>query len=381
MGKKSKKSKPVLKPRLDWLELLQTQSPLPLNRLTEKDHQQKSLWQVMAESGLVPSDQIDAISTMVQDTRELQKAVNACLPSRQVSALGYAIQSDDVDMILALLHVGSNLQEAFVDGQWLHAMLRHISTVDSILAILILCDSETVRFSEDVQVYRDDQGYGLHDYALVKFANDALVQWLFEHQLFPPAKIQDEPILLWLIKHGKRDLLDAYLLCIPSDFVYAYADDGHNILTWATEKGDLELVESILSKHPHESLFEKNHHGESALHYLVRVSSVTQAHQDIMRLLLIAEMDVNAVNHEGDSVLMIALRHDKTSILSSILMISNLYVRNHKGEHCLSIALCHGHYDMAKVIIGLNRRNIKKPYNLEMQLAPLTPKYLSLIHI
>ena len=381
MGKKqkSKKVKSELKPRLDWYDLLKREASLPMDRLNERDIHHKTLWVAIVECAIMPSNSLDLIQSQVLSCKRLRSSIDDTIEQTDCSALGLAIKNAQLESILGLLHIGANLDQAFTDGHWLHALLRYLSDAEEVLAILELSSEKGFSFSPEIQFYRDETGFGLHDYALVKFKSDALVTWLLEHKICPQGNIQDLPVMMWLIQHDKRHLVDAYLAYISSQVLYAYTDAGTNILSHACQSGDLSLVESLLFR-ADGAIYAVNHQGENALHVLARVRPFTDKHHDIFRLLMAIDMDIKAVNCDGDSVLMIALRHDQNEILPMIVMISDIYQRNSLGEHCLSIALCQANFVMAKVIMGLNRLNVDKPYDIEHQMAPLSQVYIDRCH-
>ena len=136
---------------------------------------------------------------------------------------------------------------------------------------------------------------------------------------------------------------------------------GHTLLTFATHRGDTEMVK-VLLKHNRIDVNKINEIVDSAL-----ISAVRHGHTEIVKeLLKHRDINVNIKNNLGGTALIIAIHNGHTEIVKELLKHrnTNANIINDLGETALILAARNGHTEIVKELLKHRDINVNIINNL-----------------
>lgn len=124
---------------------------------------------------------------------------------------------------------------------------------------------------------------------------------------------------------------------------------GRTALMHAIEHGDLECIKDFL--HAGASVCVKDVNGETPLHYAYNYREDDDHMEEIMRLLVTFGGHIDAVDHEGHTVLHVAVDHENTDAVRILLALgASVETASPKGDTLLSMAVRHGNDELVALL-------------------------------
>ncbi|XP_065343624.1 uncharacterized protein LOC135941815 [Cloeon dipterum] len=283
------------------------------------------------------------------------------------TALHYAVRSLSVDLVQKLLDLGADLTKKDNDNR--NVMFYGLKSMDMILCL----KRKNMEFVLEV----DWRQTTLLLYAIIdSMIKRDVVNWLIEESGIDlnAADIDGNSAIIFACKKRKWDIVETLL---TKDVNIQVKDEGgKSLLHHAAESGNLDLVQKLIELGVNPSL--KDNLGKNTLHYALQhldvvksldralVKEVTKdkntslhlaigmyeySIEVIQWLLDEAQVDVNAVNGNGETALMTACSKNRFEVIRILLeKKADVSIRDNNRRTALHHAARSGHLDLIKLL-------------------------------
>ncbi|MEC8064125.1 MAG: ankyrin repeat domain-containing protein [Pseudomonadota bacterium] len=363
------------KPNFSWCSILENTGTVIANDINKRDKDGQTLLHAIAITKYVPPASIQNIQDLLLSlSPEKKQEALEKNNNHGLTPLGCAIQQKNLDSAIKLMSLGCDLTNCKQNGKWLHHVIMHADEIFIIQNVLPLYRAAAIIQKDTV----DTDNQTPLNIAVSHRKNLTISRALLAIGADPNKSCNAQHnILTQAIETNNDNIILDYITRLNAENAHKYNADQINALSLASVRCQATIVRMILQQYPQPH--SVNSQGENTLHIMAKTPQYNNAHDEIARMLIHTGMRCDQKCNNGDTPVMVALKHGKEKFALTLLDYSDIYQKNKNQEHALNIAIYMKAKEAAQKILNIEITSKNRPYSLAHKTCPLPSHFHDII--